>query len=215
MSTSGSVSYPSAGSGADTITDQVVCAGGVNYLRRTVAAAAGGAPVVTYLDGSGATVATPAGPITNGACGIAGDDEFDLVCDLGTSPPTPFLRREHTDEATGTVTMTSLTLAGAAYVVVGTVGVCGPSTRPVLTDLQPITGAASLNPATGHTGLQSVTLAVLVGTVNVIAPAGTTAVTAGVTLTWSITSEVDGTLTAPTFTGLAGASALVVTTYRP
>ena len=92
---------------------------------------------------------------------------------------------------------------------------CGPATKPVLSDLQQITGVASLNPATGHTGLQSVTLAVLTGTVNVTAPAGVIAVTAGVTLTWSITSEVDGTLTAPTFAGLAGASALVATTYRP
>lgn len=214
MSTGGSIGYPS-GVSSDDISDVVVCAGGVNYIRRTTALAAGGAPVVTYLDGSGATVAAPVGPITVGACGVAGDDEFDLVCDLGTSPPTPFLRREHIDQATNTLTVTSVTLAGAAYVVVGVVGVCGPATKVVLSDLQAITGAVAINPATGHAGLQSVTLVVLTGTVNVTAPAGVTAVTAGVTLTWSITSEADGTLTAPTFLGVAGCSAFVLTTYRP
>lgn len=215
MSTGGSVNYPSSGSGADTLADVIVCAGGINYVRRTTVPAGGGAAVVTYLDGTGATVATPAGPINNGACGIASDDEFDVLCDLGTTPPTPFLRRETVNEATGVVTVTSLTLAGAVYVVIGAVGVCGPATRPVLSDLQQITGVQSINPTTGHTGLQSVTLAVQTGTINVTAPTGVIPVTAGVSLTWSITSEVDGTLTPPTFAGLAGASALVVTTYRP
>lgn len=214
MSTGGSIGYP-AGASSDDISDVVVCASGVNYIRRSVAPGGGGAVVVTYLDGSGAIVATPAGVITVGACGVAGDDEFDLLCDLGTSPPTPFLQQEHVNEATGAVTYTTLTLAGAAYVLVGARGVCGPATKAVLSDLQAIAGAVAVNPATGHTGLQSVTLVVLVGTVNVTAPAGVVAVTAGVTLTWGITSEVDGTLTAPTFLGVAGCSAYVLTTYRP
>lgn len=97
----------------------------VRFLRRYVYdAETPGAATVTNTTLDGVTPYAPVGAV--GVCTQAVATDFDfteeLLCD---ATPTPFIRRFTFNSQTGAVTATTnLTLAGAAFVPVGAVGLC-------------------------------------------------------------------------------------------
>ncbi|MFE0545200.1 hypothetical protein [Streptomyces sp. NPDC058891] len=110
-------------------------------------------------------------------------------------------------------------LNGSAYEATGRVGNCatdGSSARgPVDTGIRSVTGTAVEDLATEFPDLQSVSLAVLAGTVDVTMNDGTSVpIPAGVTLTWSVSKDTDSALVAASFAGAdSSASYLLNWTY--
>ena len=81
--------------------------------------------VNTTLDGS--TPFVPVGAVGICTTPVATDFDFteEVLCDVNAGVPTAFIRRFTFNSSTGVVTATTdLTLAGAAYAVTGTVGIC-------------------------------------------------------------------------------------------
>ncbi|MFI7467435.1 hypothetical protein [Nonomuraea sp. NPDC049646] len=87
---------------------------------------------------------------------------------------------------------------------------------PLSTGVRAVTGTAAQNLAGSFPGLQSVSLTVLAGAVNVTMSDGAAvAVPAGVTMTWSVAQDSDTALAAASFAGAtAAASYLLNWTYR-
>lgn len=86
----------------------------------------------------------------------------------------------------------------------------------VFTGIRRLAGAVTFNAAALHPGLQSITLIVLAGEVNISAQDGSDqAAPAGASLSWSVIDTDDSSLTFVTFTGAAGdADFLVSFTYK-
>lgn len=91
----------------------------------------------------------------------------------------------------------------------------GAESSPVSTGVRTVTSSAVQDFATEFPGLQSVSLAVLAGTVNVTMSDGAAvAIPAGVTLTWSVAKDTNSALAAASFAGADGsASYLLNWTY--
>ncbi|MFF4733340.1 hypothetical protein ACFY3M_50715 [Streptomyces mirabilis] len=87
---------------------------------------------------------------------------------------------------------------------------------PLSTGVRAVTGTAAQNIAGSFPGLQSVSLTVLAGAVNVTMSDGAAVpVPAGVTMTWSVAQDSDTALAAASFAGAtAAASYLLNWTYR-
>ncbi|MER7477438.1 hypothetical protein ABTX60_07245 [Streptomyces sp. NPDC126510] len=142
-----------------------------------------------------------------------------------------------TGDGTGDVTFTELwavdPCGGAAPVLMGTYldgGLTQPYTPvapvectaadlppgPLSTGVRNVTGTAAQNLAGSFPTLQSVSLTVLAGSVNVTMTDGSNvAVPAGVSLTWSVTKEDDAALAAASFAGATAASQYLLNyTYR-
>jgi hypothetical protein len=87
---------------------------------------------------------------------------------------------------------------------------------PLSTGVRAVTGTAPQNLAGSFAGLQSVSLTVLAGTVNVTMNDGAAVpVPAGVTMTWSVAQDSDTALAAASFAGAAaGASYLLNWTWK-
>ncbi|MFJ4627181.1 hypothetical protein [Streptomyces sp. NPDC088847] len=87
---------------------------------------------------------------------------------------------------------------------------------PLSTGVRAVTGVAVQNLVTAFPGLQSVSLTVLAGTVNVTMTNGAAVpIPAGVTMTWSVAKDEDSALAAALFTGAAaGSQYLLNYTYR-
>lgn len=78
---------------------------------------------------------------------------------------------------------------------------------PLSTGVRAVTGTAAQNLAGAFPGLQSVTLTVLAGAVNVTMTDGAAVpVPAGLTMTWSVAKDEDSALSAATFAGAAAAA---------
>ncbi|MFI2300168.1 hypothetical protein ACH5AL_15195 [Actinacidiphila glaucinigra] len=128
----------------------------------------------------------------------------------------PFLRAYAYDCTGQLQTTTDTELDGStAYTPQGEVGVCSEMSdtatttepSPVNTGVRAVTGAAAQDLAAEFPALQSVSLAVLAGAVNVTMSDGTDVpIPAGVTLTWSVSKDTDTALTVASFAG-ADASA--------
>ncbi|MEU5497973.1 hypothetical protein [Streptomyces griseofuscus] len=88
--------------------------------------------------------------------------------------------------------------------------------RPLSTGVRAVTGTAAQNIASSFPGVQSVSLTVLAGAVNVTMSDGAAVpVPAGVTMTWSVAQDSDTALAAASFAGAtAAASYLLNWTYR-
>ena len=82
--------------------------------------------------------------------------------------------------------------------------------------MRAVTGTAPQDLAVAFPGLQSVSLTVLAGTVNVTMTDGSAVpIPAGVTMTWSVAKDEDSALAAAAFAGAsAAASYLLNYTYR-
>lgn len=142
-------------------------------------------------------------------CG-ASAEPLILCDDIGS-----FLR--HVSYAGDQVVTTDTDLGGEAYTPTGVVRACagssGSSTpdQPVQTGIRRVTGTAAQALASAFPGLQSVSLAVLAGTVNVTMTDGNAqAVPAGVTLTWSVADTDDSSLALATFVGAAAGADYVL-----
>ncbi|WP_228995222.1 hypothetical protein [Streptomyces sp. DH8] len=87
---------------------------------------------------------------------------------------------------------------------------------PLSTGVRAVTGTAPQNLVAAFPGLQSVSLTVLAGAVNVTMNDGAAVpLPAGVTMTWSVAQDADNALAAASFTGAsAAASYLLNWTYR-
>lgn len=87
---------------------------------------------------------------------------------------------------------------------------------PLSTGVRAVTGTAAQDLAAAFPGLQSVSLTVTAGTVNVTMSDGSAVpIPAGVTMTWSVAQDADAALAAAAFTGAtAAASYLLNWTYR-
>ncbi|WP_411092318.1 hypothetical protein [Streptomyces sp. 049-1] len=178
-------------------------------------------------DGGGLACLAPAfGFITlvpGPACG--GVPELDHIvqplCDNSAAGTvTSFLRHWSVDNATGLLTaLADTTLDGlTAYTPTGTVRVCGePADAPVLTGVRRVTGSTTVQALkTEFPGLQSVSLSVLAGAVNVAGSSGTSQpLPAGASMTWSVADTDDSSLAAASFAGVsAAADYYLVWTYK-
>ncbi|MFD8509706.1 hypothetical protein ACFV27_00970 [Streptomyces antimycoticus] len=87
---------------------------------------------------------------------------------------------------------------------------------PLSTGVRAVTGTAAQDIAAAYPGLQSVSLSVLAGTVNVTMSDGAAVpIPAGVTMTWSVAQDSDTALAAASFAGAAaGASYLLNWTWK-
>ncbi|MFF4900435.1 hypothetical protein [Streptomyces sp. NPDC001068] len=168
----------------------------------------------TYLDGDLSQPYTPAAPVDCIASEVLAGEPL-LLCDSGT----PFLRHVQYAGDGNPVSAVDTTLDGTTpYTVTGTVGSCTAASTPdavVSTALYRYTGAGGHDIKALHPGLQSVTLTVLVGTVEVTtAAAAAQAVPAGVTLTWSVTDTDDSVLDVFSVALTAGDDVLINATYK-
>ncbi|MDI9829690.1 hypothetical protein [Streptomyces sp. KAU_LT] len=135
----------------------------------------------------------------------------------------PFLRAYTYDCAGLLLSTTDTELDGSTpYTPQGEVGVCSGTSAtettesgPVNTGVRSVTGIAAQDLATEFPDLQSVSLAVLAGAVNVTMTDGTdVSIPAGVTLTWSVSKDTDTALAAASFAGAdPSASYLLNWTY--
>jgi hypothetical protein len=91
----------------------------------------------------------------------------------------------------------------------------GPVDGPLLTGLIRTTDQTPRNMAADFPGLQSVTLTVLAGEVDVTTSVFGGAVPAGTSLTWSVADTDDSALAAWSCAGQAGADYLLHWTYKP
>lgn len=101
---------------------QLLCDTVTSFLRRLRTDSAGVVTVANFTLAGGAYVPVGAVSPCSTTVGNFRDDEYVVLCDTVTS----FLRRFRSDAA-GAVTVTDLTLAGAAYVPVGAVALCATS----------------------------------------------------------------------------------------
>ncbi|WP_329361190.1 hypothetical protein [Streptomyces sp. NBC_01483] len=87
---------------------------------------------------------------------------------------------------------------------------------PLSTGVRAVTGTAAVNLASAFPGVQSVSLTVLAGTVNVTMSDGASVpIPAGVTMTWSVAKDSDIGLAAAAFAGATAASQYLLNwTYR-
>lgn len=87
---------------------------------------------------------------------------------------------------------------------------------PLSTGVRNVTGTAPQDLAAAFPGLQSVSLTVTAGTVNVTMSDGSAVpIPAGVTMTWSVAQEADTALAAASFTGASAASSYLLNwTYK-
>lgn len=82
---------------------------------------------------------------------------------------------------------------------------------PLLTGVRAVTGTTPQDLAAAFPGLQSVSLTVTAGTVNVTMSDGTAVpIPAGVTMTWSVAQEADTALAAASFTGATAATSYLL-----
>ncbi|MEU6628463.1 hypothetical protein ABZ905_09225 [Streptomyces parvus] len=177
-------------------------------------------------DGGGVACAAPAfGFITlvpGPPCGAVAelDHVVQPLCDVAAAGTTPFLRHWSVNNATGLLTaLADTTLDGTtSYAVTGTVTVCGQQAdAPVLTGVRRVTGSTAVQNLKGEfPGLQSVSLSVLAGSVNVAGSSGTSQpLPAGSSFTWSVSDTDDSSLAAASFAGTAAAADYVlVWTYK-
>jgi len=133
-----------------------------------------------------------------------------VLCDDAGS----FLR--HFSYEGGQVVTADTDLTGGAYTPVGTVRSCsssttGPADAPVSTGIRRVTGTAPQDVKAENPGLQSVSVTVLAGVLNVTMSTGAAqAVPAGMTLTWSVADTDDSSLAAASFTGASAATDYVL-----
>ncbi|MFD4855151.1 hypothetical protein [Streptomyces atratus] len=176
-------------------------------------------------DGGGLACLAPAfGFITlvpGPPCGVVPEVDHIVqpLCDVAPAGTTPFLRHWTVDNSGGQLTRIQDTaLDGTtAYTPTGAVTVCGQQTdQPVLTGVRRVTGTTIQNLNAQFPGLQSVSMTVLTGTVNVAMSSGSSQpVPAGATLTWSVADADDSSLAAATFGGTeAAADYLLNWTYK-
>ncbi|GAA2948210.1 hypothetical protein ACFPN0_15260 [Kitasatospora cinereorecta] len=178
-------------------------------------------------DGGGLACVAPAfgfitlvpGPPCGGVAEI--DHIVQPLCDTPTAGTvTSFLRHWTVNNSTGLLTaLQDTTLDGAtAYVPTGTVTVCGQQPdAPLLTGVRRLTGSTTIqNLKTEFPGLQSVSLSVLVGAVNVALSSGSGhAIPAGASVTWSVADTDDSSLAAASFAGASATSDyFLVWTYK-
>lgn len=146
------------------------------------------------------------------------DSDFDfeelLLCDDNG----PFIHRSLYNAETGVfVSATNTTLAGAAYVPVGTVAACGPTplTPITLNSYHRLVGDvdAAWTPAEVVGTLTSVTYSILSGTANVIDSGGAVAagLPSGLSGTWEITPDT-ASLNPPQSIDAVGGSVYVIWT---
>jgi hypothetical protein len=202
----------------------LVCAGGVTYERRTLYAS-DGSSTVEYRDGAGSVVAAPAGPFTLGPCAGAAAAGPVEVLDECRCDDTPGGLVRYVElfavDADGTVTSigTRTEDLSAPYLPVNPVDCPGgativPADEPVMTGLIRATDTTPRNLSADYPGLQSVTLTVITGTVDVTCSAFGAAVPAGVSLTWSVSDDDDSAVAGWSCTGQAGADYLLHWTYK-
>ncbi|MFC9604548.1 hypothetical protein ACFTTN_13950 [Streptomyces niveus] len=159
-----------------------------------------------------------AGPPCGGVAEL--DHIVQPLCDTAPAGTTPFLRHWSVNNATGLLTaLGDTTLDGTTgYAVTGTVSVCGQQAdTPVLTGVRRVTGSTVIQTLkTEFPGLQSVSLSVLAGTVNVAMSSGTSqGIPAGASVTWSVNDNDDSSLAAASFAGAsAAADYFLVWTYK-
>ncbi|MEU2487038.1 hypothetical protein ABZ593_20820 [Streptomyces sp. NPDC012617] len=177
-------------------------------------------------DGGGLACLAPAfGFITlvsGPPCGVVPevDHLVQPLCDVAAAGTTPFLRHWSVDNSSGALTaLADTTLNGTTgYAVTGTVTVCGQTAdAPVLTGVRRVTASTTVqNLKTEFPGLQSVSLSVLAGSVNVAMSSGTSqAIPAGASVTWSANDTDDSSLAAAGFAGVtAAADYFLVWTYK-
>lgn len=177
-------------------------------------------------DGGGLACLAPAfGFITLVAgppCGAVAelDHIVQPLCDTAPAGTTSFLRHWSVNNATGLLTaLGDTTLDGTTgYAVTGTVSVCGQQAdMPVLTGVRRLTGSTVIQTLkTEFPGLQSVSLSVLAGTVNVAMSSGSSQpIPAGASVTWSVADADDSSLAAASFAGAsAAADYFLVWTYK-
>ncbi|WP_457455663.1 hypothetical protein [Streptomyces sp. TE5632] len=147
-------------------------------------------------------------------CGVVPEVDHIVqpLCDVAAAGTvTPFLRHWTVNNATGLLTpLQDTTLNGTSvYAPTGTVTVCGQQPdQPLLTGVRRVTGTTTLqNLKTEFPGLQSVSLTVITGTVNVAMSSGASQpVPAGASLTWSVADTDDSSLAAAMFAGTAAAA---------
>ncbi|MFB8347920.1 hypothetical protein [Streptomyces niveus] len=159
-----------------------------------------------------------AGPPCGGVAEL--DHIVQPLCDTAPAGTTAFLRHWSVNNATGLLTaLGDTTLDGTTgYAVTGTVSVCGQQAdMPVLTGVRRVTGSTVIQTLkTEFPGLQSVSLSVLAGTVNVAMSSGTSQpLPAGASVTWSVADADDSSLAAASFAGAsAAADYFLVWTYK-
>ncbi|MFD0208935.1 hypothetical protein ACFVH9_07345 [Streptomyces hirsutus] len=177
-------------------------------------------------DGGGLACVAPAfgfitlvaGPPCGGVAEL--DHIVQPLCDSTAAGTTSFLRHWSVNNSTGLLTaLGDTTLNGTtAYVPTGTVTVCGQQPdQPVLTGVRRVTGVTTLqNLKTEFPGLQSVSLTVIAGTVNVAMSSGTSqAIPAGASVTWSVADNDDSSLAAASFASVTtAADYFLVWTYK-
>ncbi|WP_381792990.1 hypothetical protein [Streptomyces niveus] len=159
-----------------------------------------------------------AGPPCGGVAEL--DHIVQSLCDTAPAGTTSFLRHWSVNNATGLLTaLGDTTLDGTTgYAVTGTVSVCGQQAdTPVLTGVRRLTGSTVIQTLkTEFPGLQSVSLSVLAGTVNVAMSSGSSQpIPAGASVTWSVADNDDSSLAAASFAGAsAAADYFLVWTYK-
>lgn len=159
-----------------------------------------------------------AGPPCGGVAEL--DHIVQPLCDVAAAGTTSFLRHWSVNNATGLLTaLADTTLDGTTgYAVTGTVVVCGQQAdAPVLTGVRRLTGSTVIQNLKGEfPGLQSISLSVLAGTVNVAGSSGSSqAIPAGASFTWSVADSDDSSLAAASFAGAsAAADYFLVWTYK-
>ncbi|MFH8577123.1 hypothetical protein [Streptomyces zaomyceticus] len=178
-------------------------------------------------DGGGLACVAPAfgfitlvpGPPCGGVAEI--DHIAQPLCDTAAAGTvTSFLRHWTVNNSTGLLTaLQDTTLDGTtAYVPTGTVTVCGQQPdAPLLTGVRRLTGTTTIqNLKTEFPGLQSVSLSVLAGAVNVAMSNGSGhPIPAGASVTWSVADTDDSSLAAASFAGASAASDyFLVWTYK-
>jgi len=186
---------------------------GTAFIRRFTLNSATGAVTATNdltLAGVAFTPVGTVGRCTDPAITSLGFVE-EVLCD---STGAVFLRRFTVNAATGIVVATvDLTLAGAAFVPVGPVGLCpaSVSTPTVSAQAKALTATQSWVLGTDVIGtLTSVSVVVATGTANVVDNDGTAVpgVPAGITMSWS--NDVEGRLLGPQSITAGAASTVYV-----
>ncbi|MGW3736670.1 hypothetical protein [Streptomyces sp. NPDC005148] len=178
-------------------------------------------------DGGGLACVAPAfGFITlvpGPPCGVLPEVDHIVqpLCDVAAAgTTTSFLRHWAVNNSSGLLTaLGDTTLNGTtAYAPTGNVTVCGQQPdMPVLTGVRRLTGSTVLqNLKTEFPGLQSISLSVVAGVVNVaMSSGGGQPIPAGASVTWSASDTDDSSLAAASFAGAtAAADYFLVWTYK-
>ncbi|MFF4826477.1 hypothetical protein ACFY20_26290 [Streptomyces sp. NPDC001312] len=173
--------------------------------------------MTTRNDGGGNACTAPAfGFITlvpGPPCGVVPEVDHIVqpLCDVAAAGTTPFLRHWNVDNSSGQLTrLLDTRLDGTtSYTTTGTVTVCGQEAdQPVQTGVRRVTGTTTVqNLKTEFPGLQSVSMTVVAGSVNVAMSSGTSQpVPAGASVTWSVADTDDSSLAAASFGGTTTAA---------